>query len=335
MRAIVKIAAYCLLFAPFLIAATPKPAPTLQPLLAQLAQRPDDADVRKRIIQMVLAMPHPPPLTPEFQEQIGAAGYLFKHAATAADFQSSVLAFKKASLLAPWVPNIYYDIALADERMQNFDDAIANLNWYLTAAPRAKDAGSVYQKIGALQAEKQHNATANAQATAAAQTAVAAQVAAAQVAARRTASFNAVKQALFGANYKMFICGLRHPAAQWRICNLDQYAAETWWTLPGWDRASMTFSFGTDDTIDVLSQPNGAHWARGTVNSDGSLSWQCSGWAAVFTENTGGKPNDTVWNPAWSSHTPDWSKLTFSCDRPAFGTVSPTAGYHYWMIAKP
>jgi hypothetical protein len=321
----------CVLAA-FLVAATPKPAAQLQPLLTQLAQNPDDADLRKRIIQLVLGMPHAPSPSPEFQEQIGAASEAFKHAARPTDFQASIDAFKKASLLAPWVPNVYYDIAVADEKIQNYDDAIANLNWYLTAAPHAKDAGAIYQKIGALQYDKQQKVTADATATAVAQAQAAAQVAAAQIAARKQAVVDAVKRATSGITYEEGSCWgsattqIEPGVTQNLGCNQHEYDGSNWHFRGFHDH----FEFPTDGTITISGmEPPHQLYLRGTPSSNGSITWECPQlkWAAY--------PSFTVtgWSPAWFVRNSDWSGITFSCGRPE-GMISSSARYHYTALRR-
>jgi tetratricopeptide (TPR) repeat protein len=314
---------------PLLIAATPKPRPALQPLLEQLAQNPDDAALRTRIIGLVLGMPHPPKVSEQFNEQIGAAGYAFKHATSQADFQASIDAFKKASLLAPWIADVYYNIALADEKVQNFDDAITNLHWYLIAKPNAADTDRVQQKIGALQYEKQQKATVKTQATAAAQASAAVQVAAAQAAARRAAAMQALKQATLGAMYEAGWCSATHQAGVG--CDEAEYNGRNWYW---WAGSAVTFGFpGVDTAVIYAPNNNGinAPSFRGIAHADGSIAWQCSA-AETVLANTGVNsllPNVLApWSPAWIEHDAGWTFFNVSCDRPAVGP-SPSFRYHY------
>lgn len=333
----------CFALMPLLLAATPRPTPRLQPLLAQLAENPDDAALRTRIIQLVLGMSHPPKVSEQFNEQIGAAGYAFKHATSQTDFQTSIDAFKKASLLAPWVADVYYNIALADEKVQNFDGAILNLRWYLIAKPNAADTDSVQQKIGALQYEKQQKATVNAQATAAARASAAAKIAAAELSARKAAVLGSIRNATFGVNYQMSFC---HPPNDVLTgCTLAEMQGKDWYATA---RLNFAFSFPDPGTveIDVLNSafsqatpqyPNGTPEPlfRGTVTPSGSVQWECSEDAAAMLNHTFKPPfhSTHTWNTAFINADAPWRNVTLSCDRPPIG-FSSTARYYYLWLRK-
>lgn len=333
-RYFARFACFVLILA--LFGATPKPVPALQPLLVQLAQNPDNADLRREIIQLVLEMPHPPPPSPKFEEEIGAAGYAFKHAASPADFQASIAAFKKASLLAPWVSNVYYNIALADEKVQAFDDAIANFNWYLTAAPHAKDAADVYQKIGALQFQKQRKTTVDAQASVAAQASAAAQVAAAQAVERKRAVISALRQATYGASYQVSWCSATHQDGVG--CNFAEFRGNNWYQLAG---GIVTFGFPDPDTAVIYAPRNGidSPFLRLTASSSGAISVECSAITTLFIRGaypTGAvqRTDWTTFTPAWITSPTNWSGFTVSCDRNPFDNTDSVTRHYYWWFHK-
>ena len=123
----------------------------LTDLMTQLQNSPDDQELRKKIISLVSNMPTKPEIPDEINKFVGQGEYIMKHAKTPSDYKDAVEAFKQASLLAPWIANIYFDLGLAQEQAEEQADAIVNLNLYLLAKPQAKDKVRVEKKIGVLE----------------------------------------------------------------------------------------------------------------------------------------------------------------------------------------
>lgn len=122
----------------------------LTDLIAQLQSSPDDQELRKKIIKLVSTMSTKPEMPDELNELLGQAKYVMKNAKVPEDYNDAVDAFKKASLLAPWVGDIYYNLGVAQEKAENQADAIDSFSFYLLAKPHAKDKAAVEEKIGAL-----------------------------------------------------------------------------------------------------------------------------------------------------------------------------------------
>jgi tetratricopeptide (TPR) repeat protein len=112
--------------------------------------------IRKRIIAFVQTMNPKPPLPPEFNEVIGKATYQFKNAKGWQDYFADVDSFGEAADLAPWLPDPYFNMGLAAEKMHAYSEAIEFYGFYLLAAPNAPDAQDVEQKIGGLKYADQH-----------------------------------------------------------------------------------------------------------------------------------------------------------------------------------
>ncbi len=101
---------------------------------------------------------NPPPAVPQAaRDEMTKGKAAFKLARRPEDFGGAVENFKKAASLAPWLPEPYFNLALAQEkfafaegRQQNFFEAKRSLGYYLIAAPDSKDAQAVRQKMAEL-----------------------------------------------------------------------------------------------------------------------------------------------------------------------------------------
>lgn len=112
--------------------------------------------IRHKIFDLVGGMSEKPATPPEFDELVGAATYQFKNAHSISDFLAAGGSFNRASLLAPWVPDVYFNGGMAFEKGQAIEAALRWFNLYLASAPNAPDASQVRQKIGALKFAEQH-----------------------------------------------------------------------------------------------------------------------------------------------------------------------------------
>lgn len=117
----------------------------LEQYMDDLQTNPDDAQLRQRIITLVKSMRQAPQMPDKVIELQGEA----TAAAQSGHFQDAVDAFEKASLLAPWVANIYYDLAHAQESAKQYDAAVSNYKLYLSAEPpTAPDRAKIEEQIG-------------------------------------------------------------------------------------------------------------------------------------------------------------------------------------------
>jgi tetratricopeptide (TPR) repeat protein len=128
-----------------------------QQALQAFQKNPSDS-ARESLIKLAQSLPSKPQLPGDVIESIGGAAYAVKNATSDVDLIAAAEAYKKASLLAPWVPDYYFNQGVAYEKAKRYDDAIAAFNWYLMAAPTANDADSVRERIGGLKYAKQREA---------------------------------------------------------------------------------------------------------------------------------------------------------------------------------
>ena len=128
-------------------AQTANPQDTLNQYLADLQKNPGDNALRGKIIALVQTM-NPAPAIPEDAERHMVRGQAaFKAATNESSFKEAIAEFKQASLIAPWLGNIYYNLGLVQDKAGEYSDAIASLNLYLLASPGASDAKSVKNLI--------------------------------------------------------------------------------------------------------------------------------------------------------------------------------------------
>lgn len=126
--------------------------PTLKEYIAQLQENPGDQDLRKEIINRALTLRPKPAIPDEAHESAGQAAYFFNNSRGPEDFAKAVKAYEEALLAAPWVPDYYFNLGVAQEKAGNPDRAIGSLRLYLLASPRAQDREAVLERIGGLKA---------------------------------------------------------------------------------------------------------------------------------------------------------------------------------------
>ena len=167
----------------------------LQNLTSQLQTSPANDALRKQIIALALKLPTPPNETSAAIEAQGAGKFAFHHAQSAVDFYNAGQAFDHAALLAPWMAANYYNAAQAYAKTAHLNRAIADLRWYLKAAPNAEDKDAVLEQIGGLKYAQQHPVSRHTTTPTAAATAAQAQAAVAQAALARYLGNWQVRQA--------------------------------------------------------------------------------------------------------------------------------------------
>ena len=124
---------------------------TLNQYIADLQKNPNDNALREKIIKLTLGMTQKPAIPPEVVRHEGGAEYAFKNAKTEADYAGAGKEYEKALLVAPWLAQDYFNCGVAYEKAGKAKEAITAFNFYLMAAPDAKDASDVQRRIGGLE----------------------------------------------------------------------------------------------------------------------------------------------------------------------------------------
>lgn len=126
--------------------------------LAELGSNSWNMDLRKKIIDLTAKL-DPKPAFPEEAQRAMARGKVeFQNAQTIAQWAKPAAEFQKASDLAPWWPDTYFNLGLVLEKQLEFSRALDNMRMYLYAAPEAPDAAQVQEKVYQLE-YKQENLT--------------------------------------------------------------------------------------------------------------------------------------------------------------------------------
>jgi tetratricopeptide (TPR) repeat protein len=157
-RLLILLCAAALVLAPCppLFAAGSKAA--FEKALKELQQSPEDPALRKKLFHQAQALDELPAPPDDVAILKGKAAYLVKTANSPADYQGAVDAYQKAVRLAPWVPELYYNLGVVQEKAGQASDAAASFKLYLEAAPQAEDRDKVLERLGKLevQQEQQH-----------------------------------------------------------------------------------------------------------------------------------------------------------------------------------
>jgi|GEM_PF-6003363 len=132
--------------------------------VANLQSDPDNQILRRRTIQLAHGLESRPKKSEEQAILEAKAVYLAKSAASTDDYLAAVEAYKKASLLAPWDGNLYFNQGVLEQQGDLPQDAIRDFKLYLLAEPDAADHDQVLARLGKLEAlqDKKETAATNA-----------------------------------------------------------------------------------------------------------------------------------------------------------------------------
>ena len=126
---------------------------TLKQQVDELKKSPGDHALREKIIKMAAGM-KPAPAVPEDAERSVVRGTAFFQKATDANgYKKAIAEFESATNSAPWLALAYYNLGVAQEKAGLYKEALQSLKYYLMAAPDAKNARDVKNKIYALEVD--------------------------------------------------------------------------------------------------------------------------------------------------------------------------------------
>ena len=126
---------------------------TLKQQVEELKKNPGDHALREKIIKTAVGM-KPAPAIPEDAERSVVRGTSFFQKATdGAGYKKAIAEFEAATNSAPWLALAYYNLGVAQEKAGLYKEALQSLKFYLMAAPDAKNARDVKNKIYALEVD--------------------------------------------------------------------------------------------------------------------------------------------------------------------------------------
>ena len=134
---------FMLLFVLTVSAQAQSPLQTLNQYVADLQKNPNDYALREKIIKHVQTMKQKPAIPEEAERRMARGSAAVKGAQNKQDFLDAAAEFEKASLAAPWLPAVYYNLGITHDKAGKYKEAIQNLKLYLVAAPDAPDAKAV------------------------------------------------------------------------------------------------------------------------------------------------------------------------------------------------
>jgi tetratricopeptide (TPR) repeat protein len=129
------------------------PQEMLPQFVEELKKNPADHALREKIIKLAMTM-KPTPAVPEDAERglVRGAAH-FQKATDINGYKKAISEFEAAVNAAPWLAIAYYNLGVAQEKAAYYPEAIRNLKFYLLAAPDAKNARDVKNKIYALEVD--------------------------------------------------------------------------------------------------------------------------------------------------------------------------------------
>ena len=119
------------------------PQQTLNQYIADLQKNPSDYALREKIIKHVQTMKQKPAIPEEAERRMARGSAAVKGAKNEKDFQDAAVEFEKAFLAAPWLPAVYYNLGITQDKAGKYREAMQNLKLYLGAAPDASDTKAV------------------------------------------------------------------------------------------------------------------------------------------------------------------------------------------------
>jgi tetratricopeptide (TPR) repeat protein len=126
---------------------------TLNQYIEKLKKNPANNALRKKIFSLALTM-KPAPTVPVKVERNMTRGAAFaRKAAGASGYNKAIAEYEAATNSAPWLAIAYYNLGVLQEKVGYYTEAVRNFNWYLMAAPKAKNARAVKNTVYALETE--------------------------------------------------------------------------------------------------------------------------------------------------------------------------------------
>jgi hypothetical protein len=128
---------------------------TLKQYLAELQKNPLDNPLRKKIILLSQKISPTPTLPEEARKNFVMGMALLNEAKTKEDYQLVITKFKSSLSAAPWYSEAYKQLGLTQELSGNFDEAIANIGFYMLSPLSEIDKQKAQDEIYIIEAKKE------------------------------------------------------------------------------------------------------------------------------------------------------------------------------------
>lgn len=127
---------------------------TLNQRIADLRQNPDDSALREQIIRAALALDPRPAIPEDARRHFVRAVTIQKDARNETDAELAAREYREALLLAPWWGDAYFNLGVAAQTANLFDEAIRAFRLYLLTQPPPDDARDAQDRIYAVEAKR-------------------------------------------------------------------------------------------------------------------------------------------------------------------------------------
>lgn len=131
------------------------PRELLQQQISDLRQNSDDVGLREQIIRTALALNPQPAIPEEARRHFVRAVTIQKDARNETDAELAAREYREALLLAPWWGDAYFNLGVAAQTANLFDEAIRAFRLYLLTQPPADDARDAQDRIYAVEAKRE------------------------------------------------------------------------------------------------------------------------------------------------------------------------------------
>ena len=126
---------------------------TLHQYVLDLKKNPSNRAVREKIIKLAESMKQRPELPESAERNMARGAAYFSKASELSGYKKAINEFEAASNEAPWFALAYYNLGVAQEKAGLYAESIQSLKFYLLAAPEARNAREVKNKIYELEVD--------------------------------------------------------------------------------------------------------------------------------------------------------------------------------------
>ncbi len=119
-----------------------------------LKSKLDDISIRRLIIKLASEMKPAPPIPEEARKHFVEGTAIVKAAKNPAQQALAAQSFTEALKVAPWWGDAYYNLGVAQELAEKYDEAEQAFNFYLLSNPKATEKREVQDRIYALSAKR-------------------------------------------------------------------------------------------------------------------------------------------------------------------------------------
>lgn len=123
-------------------------------LTTQLKNKPSDTVTRRLIIKLASELKPAPAIPEEARKHFVEGAAIVKAAKNPAQQAIAAQSFTEALKIAPWWGDAYYNLGVAQELAEKYDEAEQALNFYLLSNPGETEKREVQDRIYALSAKR-------------------------------------------------------------------------------------------------------------------------------------------------------------------------------------